>query len=429
MAQTTLRAPASAATPAAQRDPFAERMRQSPIAQVLTLPDFRWIWLGSFASFTAMNMQMITQSWLVLRLEDGSPSALTWAMVSFAAPMALVSLLGGALSDRVPKKHLIIASQLGNAVLTFVVGMLDASGIIWLGGVMILGVLNGSMFAINMPSRQSIISEIVPRDRVMNAVALNNASMNVTRAFGPALAGILIAYLSTAVVFYIVAAVYVFSALSVVRLKSTVVAPAAARKGVLGDIKEGMRYALGDPTLRGLIIMAFIPAAFGYTLFALMPAWASETLLVTSFELGYLMAVMGISALVGTIGLASMRNLNGRGMILLVISSIWGLTVVGLAFSMEFFTAVFFLLAYGLLSSLYMSLNMTLSQIYAEPEKRGRVMSLFMMTFGLMPLGAIPFGEAAEVIGTAQALSFSGIVLTALTLIFAVAYPHFRRIQ
>lgn len=428
MAQTTIRA--SAPAPAAQsRSPLAARLRQSPIAEILQLADFRWIWLGSFASFTAMNMQMITQSWLVLRLEAGSPSALTWAMVSFAAPMAIVSLLGGALSDRVPKKYLIIVSQLGNAVLTLLLGMLDAAGIIWLGGVMILGVLNGSMFAINMPSRQAIISEIVPRDRVMNAVALNNASMNVTRAFGPAVAGILIAYLSTAVVFYVVAAVYIFSALSVVRLKAVTVAPASPRKSVLGDIKDGMRYALGDPTLRGLIIMAFIPATFGYTLFALMPAWASETLLVTSFELGYLMAVMGISALIGTLGLASMRNLNRRGMILLIISSIWGITVVGLAFSLEFFTAVFFLLAYGLLSSLYMSLNMTLSQIYAEPEKRGRVMSLFMMTFGLMPLGAIPFGEAAEVIGTAQALSFSGVVLTALTLIFALAYPHFRRIQ
>ena len=428
MAQTTIRA--SAPAPAAQpRAPLGDRLRQSPIAEILQLADFRWIWLGSFASFTAMNMQMITQSWLVLRLEAGSPSALTWAMVSFAAPMAIVSLLGGALSDRVPKKYLIIVSQLGNAVLTLLLGMLDAAGIIWLGGVMILGVLNGSMFAINMPSRQAIISEIVPRDRVMNAVALNNASMNVTRAFGPAVAGILIAYLSTAVVFYVVAAVYIFSALSVVRLKAVTVAPASPRKSVIGDIKDGMRYALGDPTLRGLIIMAFIPATFGYTLFALMPAWASETLLVTSFELGYLMAVMGISALIGTLGLASMRNLNRRGMILLIISSVWGITVVGLAFSLEFFTAVFFLLAYGLLSSLYMSLNMTLSQIYAEPEKRGRVMSLFMMTFGLMPLGAIPFGEAAEVIGTAQALSFSGVVLTALTLIFALAYPHFRRIQ
>lgn len=404
-------------------------MRQSPITQVLLLSDFRWIWLGSFASFTAMNMQMITQSWLVLRLEDGSPSALTWAMVSFAAPMAIMSLVGGALSDRVPKKYLIIFSQLGNAALTLIVGLMDAGGVIWLGAVMILGVLNGSMFAINMPSRQAIISEIVPRDRVMNAVALNNASMNVTRAFGPAVAGILIAYFSTAAVFYVVAAVYVFSALSVVRLKATAVAPAGARKSVLGDIKEGLRYALGDPTLRGLIVMAFIPATFGYTLFALMPAWAKETLNVTSFDLGYLMAVMGISALVGTLALASMRNLNRRGTILLVISVVWGLTVVGLSLSMEFFTAVFFLLLFGLLSSLYMSLNMTLSQIYAEPEKRGRVMSLFMMTFGLMPLGAIPFGEAAEFIGTAQALGFSGIALTILTLIFAAAYPHFRHIQ
>lgn len=429
MAQTTIRAPAQAPAAARPRAPLAAKLRQSPIAEILQLADFRWIWLGSFASFTAMNMQMITQSWLVLRLESGSPSALTWAMVSFAAPMAIVSLLGGALSDRVPKKYLIIASQLGNAALTLLLGMLDAAGIIWLGGVIMLGVLNGSMFAINMPSRQAIISEIVPRDRVMNAVALNNASMNVTRAFGPAVAGILIAYLSTAVVFYVVAAVYVFSALSVVRLKAVTIAPSSPRKSVLGDIKDGMRYALGDPTLRGLIIMAFIPATFGYTLFALMPAWASETLLVTSFELGYLMAVMGISALIGTLALASMRNLNRRGMILIVISSVWGLAVVGLAFSLEFFTAVFFLLAFGLLSSLYMSLNMTLSQIYAEPEKRGRVMSLFMMTFGLMPLGAIPFGEAAEVIGTAQALSISGVVLTALTLIFAAAYPHFRRIQ
>ena len=196
------------------------------------LTDFRWIWLGSFASFTAMNMQMITRGWLVLRLENDSPSALTWAMVSFAAPMAIVSLLGGALSDRIPKKYLIIGSQLGNAALTLIVGLMDATGTIWLGALMVLGVLNGSMFALNMPSRQAIISEIVPRDRVMNAVALNNTSMNLTRAFGPALAGILIAFFSTALVFYIVSIVYVFSALSVVRLKNTVVMPASGARAL-----------------------------------------------------------------------------------------------------------------------------------------------------------------------------------------------------
>ncbi|MCY3637628.1 MAG: MFS transporter [Chloroflexi bacterium] len=429
MAQSTIRAPASTAAGAAERQSFAERFRQSPIAETLAIPDFRWIWLGSFASFTAMNMQMITRGWLVLRLENDSPSALTWAMVSFAAPMAIISLFGGALSDRMPKKYLIFGSQLGNAALTLVVGMMDATGTIWLGALMALGVLNGSMFALNMPSRQAIISEIVPRDRVMNAVALNNASMNLTRAAGPAVAGILIAFFSTALVFYIVSIVYVISGFSVLRVKSTGVRASGPRKSVTGDIKEGLNYALGDKTLRGLIIMAFLPAMFGFTLFALMPAWAREQLNVTSFDLGYLMAVMGIGALVGTLGLASMRNLGNRGIILLVISVIWGISVVGVAFSAEFVSAIFFLVINGLLSSLYMSLNMTLSQIYADPEKRGRVMSLFMMTFGLMPIGAIPFGEFAEVIGTGQALSISGMILTGLTIIFAFAYPHFRRIQ
>ena len=427
MAQSALTTPAAVA--AVGSLPLAAKLRQSPIVEILLIADFRWIWLGSFASFTAMNMQMITRGWLVLRLENDSPSALTWAMVSFAAPMAIISLIGGALSDRVPKKYLIIGSQIGNAALTLTVGMMDATGTIWLGALMVLGVLNGSMFALNMPSRQAIISEIVPRHRVMNAVALNNTSMNLTRTFGPALAGILIAFFSTALVFYLVSIMYVFSALSVVRLKNEGVVPAAARKSVIGDIKDGLRYALGDPTLRGLIIMAFMPAMFGYTLFALMPAWAREQLNVTSFDLGYLMAVMGIGALVGTIGLASMRNLNRRGVILLVISVFWGMSVVGVAFAAEFVSAVFFLIVYGLLSSLYMSLNMTLSQIYADPEKRGRVMSLFMMTFGLMPIGAIPFGEFAEVIGTGQALSISGIILTVLTMVFAFAYPHFRKIQ
>ena len=428
MAQSTIRAPASTAG-TAERQPFAKRLKQSPIVEILAIPDFRWIWLGSFASFTAMNMQMITRGWLVLRLENDSPSALTWAMVSFAAPMAIVSLLGGALSDRVPKKYLIIGSQLGNAALTFTVGMMDATDTIWLGALMALGVLNGSMFALNMPSRQAIISEIVPRDRVMNAVALNNSSMNLTRTFGPALAGILIAFFSTALVFYLVSIVYVFSALSVVRLSASGVYNNSPRKSVIADIKEGLRYSLGDQTLRGLIIMAFMPAMFGFTLFVLMPAWAREQLNVTSFDLGYLMAVMGIGALAGTLGLASLRKLSKRGMVLIVISVIWGFSVVGVALSVEFVSAIFFLIVYGLLNSLYMSLNMTLSQTYASPEMRGRVMSLFMMTFGLMPIGAIPFGEFAEVVGTGQALSISGLVMAGLTLAFAFVYPHFRRIQ
>lgn len=402
----------------------------SPIFETLQIPDFRWIWIGSFISFMAMNMQMITRGWLVLRLENDSPLALVLVMVSFAAPMTVVSLVGGALADRFPKKNLIIVSQSANAVMTFVLAMMDASGEIWFGAVLIIGVVNGSMMAINMPSRQAIISDIVPENKLMNAVALNNSAMNLTRIIGPAIAGFLIIFIDTSGVFYLIAAIYVLSALSLLMVKTNAVqARGGAKKGVGKDIFEGLRYVWSDVNLRGLILMAFIPSLFGFTLFALLPVWAREALNVNSSDLGILMTMMGVGALIGTLGLAGIRKFSRRGVLLLGLGVLWGVTLVGLANSMIFPVAMPFLLIVGLISSVYMSLNMTLTQISSAPEMRGRVMSIMMMTFGLMPIGALPFGTIAEYIGTANALTISGALLSILILTFAFAYPAFKRIE
>ena len=427
MAQTTARPSAVLDAPRTAKHPLLESFKGSPIYETLQIRDFRWIWMSSFASFMAMNMQMITRGWLVLRLEDDSPFALVLVMVSFAAPMTFVSLIGGALADRVPKKYLIVGSQLGNAVLTFIMAMMDASGMIWLGAVLAIGFVNGSMMAINMPSRQSIISEIVPDDKLMNAVALNNSAMNLTRIIGPALAGLLIVFIDTSGVFYLVSIVYVLSALIVMRLDIKSVPNNGKRKSITRDIKEGLKYSWSDANLRGLIIMAIIPSLFGFTLFALLPAWGREALNVKSTDLGILMMYMGIGALVGTLGLASIKKFNRRGVLLLANAALWGIALMALSQSPSYLIATPFLILIGLLSSVYMSLNMTLTQLYAAPEMRGRVMSIAMMTFGLMPLGALPFGSLAEIIGTPNALTLSGLVLTVLTVTFAFLYPHFRK--
>ena len=439
MAQDVIRAPAVTVTPPPSNvtTPVASRARNnrinsvlsSPIFETLQIRDFRWIWIGSFVSFMAMNMQMITRGWLVLRLENDSPLALVLVMVSFAAPMTVVSLLGGALADRFPKKNLIIVSQSANAVMTFVLAMMDASGTIWFGAVLFIGVVNGSMMAINMPSRQAIISDIVPETKLMNAVALNNSAMNLTRIIGPALAGFLILFIDTSGVFYLISAIYVLSALSLLMVKTNAVQAKGARKGVGKDIFEGLRYVWGDVDLRGLILMAFIPSLFGFTLFALLPVWAREALNVNSSDLGILMTMMGVGALIGTLGLAGVRKFSRRGMLLLGLGVLWGVTLVGLANSMIFPVAMPFLLIVGLISSVYMSLNMTLTQVSSAPEMRGRVMSIMMMTFGLMPIGALPFGTIAEYIGTANALTISGALLSILILAFAFTYPAFRRIE
>ena len=404
------------------------RLRGLPIVKTLGYRDFRWVFLGSFASFMAMNMQMVTQSWLVVELMNDSPLALSLSIVSVTAPITVVSLLGGAMADRIPRRHLVIFSQSGNAVMTFLMATLDATGLVAFWQVMAIGLINGSMMAFNMPSRQAIISDIVPESRLMNAVSVNNSSMNLTRVAGPAAAGFLILLVDTWAVFYLVSVVYVFSALSMVMVRAGSEAVARSGKGMRGDIGAGLSYVAQDATRRGLIIMSFIPALFGYSYYALLPAWGREALDIGSEDLGLLMMFMGAGALVGTLILASMQNFNRRGAFLLLFCLLWGAALATFAQTSSYLHAVPLLILIGLLNSVFMSLNMTLIQTNSSREMRGRVMSIAMMSFGLMPLSGVPFGVLAEFTDTPFALTLSGLLLIGFTLVFAVAYPTYRRI-
>jgi MFS family permease len=387
------------------------------------------MWLGSFASFMALNMQMITRGWLVLRLADDSPLSLSLVMVSFAAPMTFVSLIGGALADRISRKRMVMFSQTGSAILALLVATLDITDFVEFWHLLVLGVLNGSLMAFNMPSRQAIISDTVPEDKLMNAISLNNSAMNLTRILGPALAGILILYIDTAGVFFLISGFYVFATLSIATIDAGTEPASSSRGGMTGDIREGLAYVFGNPTLLGLIMIGLIASLFGFSYFALLPAWGREALDVGSADLGILMMLMGIGALTGTLILAAMSNIKRRGSLLLGACVIWGVSLALFSQATSFAVAVPLLLVVGLVSSLFMSLNMTLIQVYAAREMRGRVMSIMMMTFGLMPLSALPFGALAEWQTTPFALTVSGILLAVFTLIFIFAYPKFRRID
>ena len=407
---------------------ITSRLRGLPVLETLAYRDFRWVFLGSFASFMGMNMQLITQSWLVVELMNDSPLALSLSIVSFTAPITVVSLLGGAMADRIPRRNLIIFSQSGNAVMTFLMATLDVTGVIVFWQVMAIGLVNGSMMALNMPSRQAIISDIVPESRLMNAVSVNNSSMNLTRVIGPAAAGFLILFIDTWAVFYLVSAVYVFSALTMSKVHAGSEAAGRSGKGMRGDIGAGLSYVAQDPTRLGLIIMSFIPALFGYSYYALLPAWGREALDIGSEDLGLMMMLMGVGALVGTLILASMRNFKRRGAFLLLFCLLWGAALATFAQTSSYLHAIPLLMLVGLLNSVFMSLNMTLIQIHSSREMRGRVMSISMMSFGVMPLSGVPFGILAEFTDTPFALTLSGLLLVVFTLVFFVAYPSYRRI-
>jgi predicted MFS family arabinose efflux permease len=390
--------------------------------------DFRWLWLGALASFMAMNMQMIARGWLILTLTKDSPFALSLVMMAFALPMTIMSPIGGSLADRFSRKSIVIFSQAGNTLMTLVLATLDVTGLVKFWHLMAIGVANGSLFALNMPSRQSLISDLVPSEMLMNAISLNNSAMNLSRVVGPALAGFLIIYLDTAGAFYLIAFFYLCSALSTTLVRVKAENGQRSRNTIFEEIKEGFSYAAGHKTLSGLIVMLFVPALFGFPSIALLPAWAREALNVQSDGLGLLVAVFGFGALAGSLMLASVRNMSKRGRFLLVLALGWGLGIGLMAMPVSYTTAVPILLVIGLANAQFMSMNMTLLQTYVASEMRGRVMSISMMTFGAMPLSVIPFGALAEKIGTPVAVGLSGVMLVAFTLIFAWIKPDFREI-
>ena len=394
--------------------------------EALKYEEFKWIWLGSFMSFIAMNMQMITRSWLILRVTNDSPLALTAVTLTFALPMTLVSPFAGALADRLSRRKLIAISQLLTAFFTCVLGVLDITQLVNYWHIMLIGVFNGSLMAINMPSRQALISDVVPDKSLMNAISLNNSSMNLTRVIGPAFAGLLILLIDTAGVFFIVSVIYLLSALSVTLITAQNFNKSPNNSKVLSDVKEGLRYATEDPKLKGLFTITFIAVLFGFSYYALIPAWAREALNIKSDGLGVLLMIMGIGATIGTILLATRGDTHYKGVILLCAATAWGISLAIFAQVNTFLIAAPFLVFIGLTSSIFMSMNMSLIQLNSRKEMRGRIMSIAMMTFGLMPLSAVPFGIIAETIGTSNALSISGVLLATATVIFAIFNKSFR---
>ena len=410
------------------RNPI-RKIKVSNMLDTLSYRDFSLVWIGSFVSFMAMNMQMITRSWLILRVTDDSPLALTLVTLTFALPMTVVAPFAGALADRFSRKNLIIFSQIGSALFTLLLGTLDFIGVVNFWHIMLIGIFNGSLMSINMPSRQAIISDIVPDSKLMNAISLNFSSMNLTRIAGPALAGFLILLFDTSGVFFVIAVIYVFAAITIGMVHYAPNRKIKTGKNVGEDVLEGIRYVFRIPSLRGLFVMSFIPVIFGFSFMALIPAWAREALAIESDGLGILLMLMGIGATIGTLLLASIGNMPRRGMVMLGASVAWGISLAIFAQLTSFTIAIPFLIFIGLTSSLYMSLNMTMVQTKADPEMRGRTMSISMMTFGMMPLSAVPFGTLAEQIGTADSLTISGILLALFTIAFAITNKNFRKMD
>lgn len=413
----------------------------------LALPDYRWYWIGLLAYFSAMQMQMVVQGWLVYQITN---SAVSLGLVSAALgiPILLFSMFGGVIADQFDKRQIMIITQIVLSVLMLITAILVSTNTIMIWHLMICAFLTGLAFVFNVPARQAIIPELVDRNQLLNSISLNSLGMNVTRIVGPSIAGALIALVSISLVYYIVAALYILAAVSMYgishnRVKASNVKKSDTNKaanyvppvittgflsGIWIDLKEGIRYMRQSKTILLLMAMAFVPLAFGLPYLNLMPVFTKDIFQMGAEGLGFLMAAAGLGAMAGSLIIASLGDFRHKGMLILMLALVFGLGLIAFGLSQNFGLSLAILLIVGSGGAGYMAVNNTLIQSNTDPRMLGRVMSIYMITFSLMPLGTLPISAIAEMIGVGTAIALGGSIVFAFTVVMALSQSRIRHL-
>ncbi|MSQ28831.1 MAG: MFS transporter [Dehalococcoidia bacterium] len=378
-------------------DPFKER-------------DFTILWFSMLTGMTAMGMQMVAMGYLTYSIA-GTATALGAVTVAWGVPQLLFCLVGGVVADRFPKRNLLVMSQGAMAIVALINTILVATGLIQIWHLAALGLVQGTVFAFNMPARQALVPAIVGLDRLANAVALNNAGMNLTRIVGPSLAGILIGIpaIGIAGVYMATAVLYLAGLLLLLKLPKDRGGRGQPMRGSMAtQLTSGLRYIGGNPALQTLLMAAFAVVLLGMPYQSLLPLFALQVHNVGSEGLGLLSGVAGSGALAGFLVVAYVSASPRKDRILIASGAGFGLSLVLFALSPTYPLALVMMFLVGVLGNIYMALNNTLVMVNTDSSMHGRVMSVYMMTFALMPLSTLPMSMIADVIGAPYTIAGAG---------------------
>lgn len=413
-------------------------MANRNIYAALSVADFRWLWIGSLGSSFAMNMQMIARGWLVYTLTS-SAMDLAWVTMSFMFPTVVLSLLGGVLADRMQKRRIIVAAQTLNCVATLIMGIIIITGRVEFWDFIWFGFFNGSILALSMPARQAFVPELIPERLIFTAMALNTTSWNLSRITGPALAGFLIAWVAegdttstfgVGVVYFMISGLYFISAGTMMMVRKRGLAKQVSeRKGTLDDMLEGLRYVWTNPPVLGLILLSIVPFLFGMPLNTLLPAFNQDILGGGADDLGLLMSAMGVGAIAGSLMLATLGEVRHKAAWLVGTCVLWGVFTSAFGFAQSVYFAGAIVGCIGFVSAWNMSLNRGLLQMQVADHMRGRIMSVDMMSHGLMPLGVIPISIIAERYDVAIALSIAGGAFIVSVILLVLVSNSVRRVD
>ena len=391
--------------------------------------DFRNLWVGMLPGTLAMQMGMVTTGWVAYDI-SGSAASVGLVALGSGIPMLTLGLFGGVVADRFPKRRTLLMTQSLIGVAATISAVLVLTGVIQIWHLMLISALQGVGFAFNMPSRQAFVAQLISRERLMNAVALNNAGMNFSRVIGPSIAGLLIAVVGPGEVYVLMALMYAFVVYGLTRIPQMGAPVGTNRPSPLRSLADGLGYVRSNTVVFTLLLLAFAPVLLGMPYQQLMPVFADDVFNVGASGLGLLLSVNGIGALIGSLGVAGMNNsFRRRGMLQMAMGILFGLSIAVFALAQSYPVALATLLVAGASSAGFQSLNSTLVMMNTEPAYHGRVMSVYMLTFSAMPLGVVPFGIFTDIYGAPITIGIGGLLLMVVIGAVGFLHPSYRHIM
>ena len=384
---------------------------------------------GQLVSLMGTWMQQTAQGYLIYELTR-SPVYLGYVGFAAGVPAWLFTLYGGVIADRISKRKLLLATQTTMMILAFALAALVFSGLVQPWHIVVLAFLLGIANAFDAPARLAIVSEMVSRDDLTNAIALNATMFNTASAIGPAVAGVTYALVGPAWCFTLngLSFIAVIVALLMIQLPPRAAAP--RRASAWADLKEGLRHIIRTPAIRTLIALVGVTSLFGVSSATLFPAWAVDVLGGDATTTGLLQSARGIGALIGALLIASLGRFNFKGKLLTLGSLTFPLLLIVFALIRWLPLSLLILVPSGMAIILIMNLANALVQTLAPDALRGRVMSVYSLTFfGLLPMGALWAGAVAEMAGEPAAVILGAAIMLGFAVVLWLFAPWLRRLE
>jgi len=395
----------------------------------LKYPNYRLWFFGQLVSLIGTWTQTTAQGYLIYQLTK-SPEYLGYASFANGLPSWLFTLYAGAIADRVPRRTLMVITQSSMLILAFIMAILTFTNIIQWWHILILTFFLGVSNAFDAPARQAFVLEMVDREDLTNAIALNSTMFTSALVLGPAFGGLVYAWVGPGWCFTIngISFIAVIIALLMMRLRPFV--PVPSNGDTFADMRDGMKYVMANPAVRNLIINLFIFSIFGFGFVTLIPAWAVAVLGGDATTNGFLQAARGFGSLIGALTIAAMGRFKFRG-------KVWTINTFLLPIMMVIFaymrTLAFSLLAIacaGFATMMVLNVTNAMVQNRIADEMRGRVMGIYtFFFFGAFPLSSLLAGWAAERIGEPLTVIISAGILMLFSLWVFWRQPGLRAME